>query len=135
MRGGAIGRLKEIRTSFCFRTTRIADNVRFRPDLAGWALIDVGCYCLSFARLFAGREPGEVYATGHLHETGVDDLASGVLRFGNCPFHRLAADYTELMCGMNLDLVAGLLEVVGPGVLSAALDPGPDRCCVTIAEK
>src|SRR5205814_2057959 len=66
VRGGAIGRLKEIRTSFCFRTTRIADNVRFRPDLAGGALMDVGCYCLSFARLFAGREPDEVYATGQL---------------------------------------------------------------------
>src|SRR4051812_6218113 len=62
-------------------------------------------------------------------------VIDGAVVLANCPFHRLAADYTELMCGMNLDLVGGLLEAVGPGVLSAALDPGPDRCCVTIAEK
>jgi D-xylose 1-dehydrogenase (NADP+, D-xylono-1,5-lactone-forming) len=103
--GGAIGRVKLIRTSFCFRTTRVADNVRFRPDLAGGAMMDVGCYCLSFARLFAGREPDEVYATGHLHEAGVDDLASGVLRFGDnltatfsCGM-TVQADNTAYLCG------------------------------------
>jgi predicted ArsR family transcriptional regulator len=52
----------------------------------------------------------------------------------NCPYHRLATDYTRLMCGMNLDLIGGLLEAVCPGELSAALNPGPDRCCVTIAK-
>jgi predicted ArsR family transcriptional regulator len=95
----------------------------------------------------AGRRIGdsaEVDAAAPARETVSEVLArygyeprviDGAVVLANCPFHRLAADYTELMCGMNLDLVAGLLEVVGPGVLSAALDPGPDRCCVTIAEK
>jgi predicted dehydrogenase len=115
VRGGAIGRVKLIRTSFCFRTTRIADNVRFRPDLAGGALMDVGCYCLSFARLFAGREPNEVYATGHLHETGVDDVASGVLRFSEDLFAAFTcgmtvqADNTAYLCGEE-----GYIEIPVP---------------------
>ena len=60
VRRGDIGRLKLIRTSFCYRTTRVAGNVRFDADLAGGALMDVGCYCLSFSRLLAGAEPAEV---------------------------------------------------------------------------
>ena len=58
--------------------------------------------------------------------------AADGLVLANCPFHRLAEDYTELVCGMNLDLVDGVLDGLGPGGLGARLDPGPDRCCVTI---
>jgi predicted ArsR family transcriptional regulator len=50
----------------------------------------------------------------------------------NCPFHRLAESYTDLVCGMNLDLVDGLLDVLGPACLRARLDPAPGRCCVTL---
>ncbi|MGN9774521.1 helix-turn-helix transcriptional regulator [Micromonospora sp. H33] len=50
----------------------------------------------------------------------------------NCPFHSLAKDYTQLVCGMNLDLITGLLDELGPGDRCARLDPGPGRCCVTI---
>ena len=59
---------------------------------------------------------------------------AGEVVLANCPFHRLAVDYTELMCGMNRDLIGGLLDVVCPGTLSARLNPGPDRCCVTVGE-
>lgn len=77
--GGAIGRVRQVRTSFCYRTTKVAGNVRFDPALAGGALMDVGCYCLSFSRLFLG-EPADGSAAGHLHPTGVDDLCTGWLR-------------------------------------------------------
>jgi len=50
----------------------------------------------------------------------------------NCPFHKLARDYTELVCGINLDLVDAVVDTLGPGDLCARLDPGPDRCCVRI---
>jgi predicted ArsR family transcriptional regulator len=48
----------------------------------------------------------------------------------NCPFDRLARRHTELVCGMNLALVRGILEGLGCASLEAVLDPGPDRCCV-----
>jgi len=59
-----------IRSSFCYRTTKIAGNVRFDPALAGGCLMDVGCYCINFSRLFAGVEPVRSAACGHFHETG-----------------------------------------------------------------
>jgi predicted ArsR family transcriptional regulator len=49
----------------------------------------------------------------------------------NCPFHRLAKEHTELVCGMNLELLGGLVDSVGER-LSAVLDPAEDRCCVRI---
>jgi len=58
----------------------------------------------------------------------------GGVVLANCPFHSLAVDYTELMCGINRDLVDGVLDAVCPGALAARLDPGPDRCCVTVGE-
>src|SRR4051794_13833402 len=76
VREGAIGAVKLIRTSFAFRTFKVAGNIRFDPQLAGGSVMDVGCYCVSFARLIAGAEPSTVHAAGHLHETGVDDLAA-----------------------------------------------------------
>jgi predicted ArsR family transcriptional regulator len=50
----------------------------------------------------------------------------------NCPFHSLAQDYTQLVCGMNLDLVDGLLNALDETLWHANLDPAPGRCCVTI---
>ena len=81
VRGGEIGRVNLIRTSFCFRTTKIEGNVRFDASLAGGALMDIGCYCTDFSRLVAGAEPVSVYAAGTLHPGGVDESAAGVMMF------------------------------------------------------
>jgi predicted ArsR family transcriptional regulator len=51
---------------------------------------------------------------------------------GNCPFHSLVEDYTELVCTLNVDLIGGTLDALCPGKLCARLDPAPGRCCVTI---
>jgi predicted ArsR family transcriptional regulator len=58
--------------------------------------------------------------------------AENVITLANCPFHALAEDYRDLVCGMNLDLIRGLLDRCGPGGPRARLDPEPDRCCVTL---
>lgn len=83
--GGAIGELRFIRASFCYRTTNIDGNVRFDPAMGGGALMDIGSYCLNFARFIAGREPVAAHVVGHRHDTGVDDYASAVLKFAADP--------------------------------------------------
>ena len=35
---------------------------------------------------------------------------SSGLVLANCPFHGLADEYTDLVCGMNLELLSGLLD-------------------------
>jgi predicted ArsR family transcriptional regulator len=50
----------------------------------------------------------------------------------NCPFHLLAREHTELVCGMNLRLIDGVLDGVGTTGLTAHLHPTPARCCVRL---
>jgi predicted ArsR family transcriptional regulator len=51
----------------------------------------------------------------------------------NCPFDRLAAEHTELVCGMNLSLISGILDGLRITSLTAQLAPAPGRCCVTVS--
>ena len=51
----------------------------------------------------------------------------------NCPFDRLATEHTELVCGLNLALVDGVLEGLHIDTMSARLDPQPGFCCVRVA--
>jgi predicted ArsR family transcriptional regulator len=60
--------------------------------------------------------------------------ADGALRLRNCPFHQLAAQHTEMVCGMNLALIDGLIEGFGASDLRPELDPRPGRCCVVIID-
>lgn len=50
----------------------------------------------------------------------------------NCPFDRLAAGHTELVCGLNRDLVAGVLEGAEVPGLEARLAPYEGMCCVRV---
>jgi predicted ArsR family transcriptional regulator len=59
-------------------------------------------------------------------------IDNGEVSLANCPFHALAQDYTELVCGMNLRLLDGLLEGLAHTGLTARLDPSPLHCCVRI---
>jgi xylose dehydrogenase (NAD/NADP) len=76
---GAIGELRLVRASFSF-TVEDEANVRLRPELDGGSLMDVGCYCVSGARLLAG-EPEAVTAQQVVGPTGVDVRLAGTLRF------------------------------------------------------
>lgn len=57
----------------------------------------------------------------------------GVVTLANCPFHALAQDHTDLVCGMNLALVRELADQAAGADLTVRLDPAPGRCCVTLA--
>jgi predicted ArsR family transcriptional regulator len=68
-----------------------------------------------------------------LEEHGFEPrFAGGDIVLRNCPFHALAQEHAELVCGMNLHLLEGVLEGLGQTGLSACLDPGLARCCVRL---
>lgn len=105
LESGVIGTLRLIRTSFCYRARSIEGNIRFRPELAGGAMMDIGCYCVNFSRHFAGEEPRAVHAAAHLHDSGVDDVTSGTLAFPSGVVASFAcgmsvqADNSAFLCG------------------------------------
>jgi predicted ArsR family transcriptional regulator len=57
---------------------------------------------------------------------------AGVIRLRNCPFHRLAEQHRDVVCGMNQAYLEGLLEGLGRTDVRASLEPEPGRCCVAI---
>ncbi|MGH3093166.1 MAG: Gfo/Idh/MocA family protein, partial [Gaiellaceae bacterium] len=90
---GAIGTLQLVRAAFSFPLADTA-NVRLNAALDGGSLMDVGCYCVSGARLLAG-EPERVYGEQVVGESGVDVLFSGTMRFPG----RVIA---QLDCGLRM---------------------------------
>jgi predicted ArsR family transcriptional regulator len=84
-----------------------------------------------------GRDLGVDHAgplTDVLASRGYEPFRDGdVVRLRNCPFHMVAQQHVELVCGMNLALMNGMLAALGDDLTDARLDPGPDRCCVAFA--
>jgi predicted ArsR family transcriptional regulator len=56
----------------------------------------------------------------------------GAIVLGNCPFHSLAREYTQTVCGMNLHLLRGVLHGLGECGYAARLSPSPGLCCVRL---
>jgi predicted ArsR family transcriptional regulator len=54
------------------------------------------------------------------------------ITLANCPFHALAEEHRQLVCGMNLEVIAGVLEGAAAAHMGARLDPAPGRCCVRV---
>lgn len=50
----------------------------------------------------------------------------------NCPFDALASEHTELVCGVNLDFVTGVLDGLGCANARARLQPDAEHCCVRV---
>ncbi|MGY1680301.1 helix-turn-helix transcriptional regulator [Geodermatophilus sp. SYSU D01176] len=82
----------------------------------------------------AGREPDARDAVlAVLEEHGFEPRAEdGGVVLGNCPFHALADEYTDLVCGMNLRLLDGVLAGIDGTGLAARLAPAPGGCCVRL---
>jgi predicted ArsR family transcriptional regulator len=43
------------------------------------------------------------------------------------------AEHTDLVCGMNLAIIEGMVTGLPRLSLAAVLDPGEGRCCVRLA--
>ena len=115
---GGIGPVRTIRATFGF-TLRREGDVRLDPALDGGSLMDVGCYCVSGARLATGAEPVSVRAEQVLAPTGVDIRMAAVLRF---PGDVLA----EIDCGFDV-APNHRLEVVGEEGALVLADPWHGR--------
>lgn len=59
-------------------------------------------------------------------------VADGTMLLANCPFDALARRHTSLVCGLNRSFVQGVADGLGCAGVEACLEPGDDRCCVTV---
>src|SRR4051794_5489229 len=77
----------------------------------------------------AGRASVVRLLEKHGFEPREDD---GGIALANCPFHALAREHTELVCGMNLRLLQGVLDRVSGTGLTPRLQPREGACCVQL---
>jgi predicted ArsR family transcriptional regulator len=114
----------------------VGDCLRVAARAAGRQLGEEARAAVSGPAPHADRRSAVVEVLArHGYEPQVDQRdRSEDIALANCPFHRLAEEHRELVCGMNLDFLAGLVEGIGPSDrLTARLDPAPGYCCVRIA--
>lgn len=79
VREGALGQIRLVRGAFSFFLDR-PDDVRWKPELGGGSLWDIGSYPVSFIRWIAG-EPQEVFGWQTLSDSGVDATFAGLLHY------------------------------------------------------
>jgi len=109
----AIGELRLVRAAFSFPLSDPA-NVRLSAELEGGGLMDVGCYCVSGARLLAG-EPQAVSAQQVTTPDGVDVRMVATMRHGG-------GVLTSIDCGLDLPNRSEL-EAIGSQGMLCAHDP------------
>lgn len=82
----------------------------------------------------AGRERRMTALAAALERRGYEPRREGrAIRLGNCPFHALSETHRELVCGMNLSLLEGVVDGMEAGDLEARPDPPqPGECCVRV---
>lgn len=54
------------------------------------------------------------------------------VRLANCPFDRLATDHTDLVCGLNLALIGGVIDGLQIRDVTPELAPEKGLCCVQL---
>jgi predicted dehydrogenase len=79
---GGIGTLRTIQSFFSYYNVDPL-NIRNQADIGGGGLMDIGCYCISLARLMFAAEPVRVCGLVEYDpKLKTDRLASGLLDFG-----------------------------------------------------
>jgi predicted ArsR family transcriptional regulator len=106
-------------------------------DAVDAAAADCGHTVGDRARAEAGPRPSRerllTSVCDALTDYGYEPHRDGrTITLSNCPFDSLAREYPELVCGMNLAMLAAATDRVGRSGLVALLDPAPDRCCVVL---
>jgi len=81
-----------------------------------------------------GAERALTITTEVLGEHGFepDRTTQGCVRLRNCPFHPLAQQAPDLVCGLNHAFMGGLIEGLHAETVEAVLAPTAGECCVEL---
>jgi predicted ArsR family transcriptional regulator len=59
--------------------------------------------------------------------------ANGCVELHNCPFDAAVTEATDVVCGLNLRFISGVLDGLdGHPSVRASLEPSDNHCCVTV---
>ncbi|KAI8356214.1 hypothetical protein BD560DRAFT_437986 [Blakeslea trispora] len=115
IRSDAIGKVKVIRAQFSFDGRPLGPTSRLWVNqLGGGAILDIGGYPMSFARLIAGTDPIKIKATGYVQpETQVDEWSHACLEFeGHITAQLFAGIFADADSSVEVLGDKGVLKVV-----------------------
>jgi D-xylose 1-dehydrogenase (NADP+, D-xylono-1,5-lactone-forming) len=128
-----VGELRVVRVHFSFALDSLdpASNIRLSGELEGGALMDVGCYCVSAARLVAG-EPVAVtgqQVTGEvdLRFAGTLSLPGDVLAHFDCGVDTADRAELEVVGSEGALLLRDPFHSLEPGIEVRGLDGSVER--------
>ena len=113
---GELGKVQHIEAQFCFLLPA-PNNIRFKYELAGGALMDCGCYPVSLIRFLAEAEPNVQRAEAHLFAPQVDHKMSADLSFADGRTAHMVCDMLSPRLFRSLLKIegdAGKLRVINP---------------------
>ncbi len=116
VQSGELGKLKHVEAHLCVPLI-FNDSVRYRYDLGGGAVMDVGCYAISVCRLLAGEEPEVVAAEARLSSPQVDRWMRAELRFpGGCTGRIVCSIFSPVLLRSRAEAIGekGRMEVLNP---------------------
>jgi D-xylose 1-dehydrogenase (NADP+, D-xylono-1,5-lactone-forming) len=129
VRSGRLGALRFARAAFTGVLDR-PDDHRWRPEMGGGALLDVGIYCVAPLLAAAGRPPARVEAAASVTRSGVDASFSGWLDWSN-------GFTATIECSFDAPERQSL-EIIGTEAavsVDRAHTPGPEDVMITLRSR
>ncbi len=111
-----LGKIQHIEAQFCFLLPSL-NNIRFKYELAGGALMDCGCYPISLIRFLAEAEPTVDRAEARLFAPQVDHKMSADLSFADGKTAHLVCDLLSpklFRSSLKIEGNEGKLDVINP---------------------
>lgn len=110
-----LGTIKQMDFKFLIGISR--NNIRFKPDLAGGSLMDLGCYGVNLFRYLCQEEPIILSATAKCQDPQIDDEITAELQFPNLNITG------TINCSMVAKHYEQKLRIIGTEVKWKCLDP------------
>ncbi len=112
---GVLGDIKAVQSFFSYFNID-PKNIRNNADVAGGALMDIGCYCVSFPRFLFESEPKRVVSCiDRDPEWKTDRLTTAIMDFGNGKISTFTCS-TQLMPHQRVNILGtnGHIEIEIP---------------------
>jgi predicted dehydrogenase len=93
LESGKIGEVQLASSSLGFVARRDLDDRLLNPALAGGAVLDLGVYAMAVSQFIFNKPPVSIKAQGFIGETGVDEVISTSLNYGEGRFSQFACTF------------------------------------------
>ena len=94
---GILGEIQHVTADFGIKKELDPTVRSFNPDLGGGALLDLGIYPISFARMIYKQTPSKIKSSAHIGKTSVDEKSCYLFEYENGQTAMLSSSHRLIM--------------------------------------